>query len=97
MGFKRTIEDFDCGHCGAHVSGDGYTNHCPKCLWSRHVDVSPGDRAALCGGMMRPERLEGTTPHYRIIHRCEKCGFTHPNAVKDTDDSKALLALAGIR
>lgn len=23
-----------CEHCSAEVLGTGYTNHCPKCLWS---------------------------------------------------------------
>ncbi|MFA6992594.1 MAG: RNHCP domain-containing protein, partial [Candidatus Gracilibacteria bacterium] len=38
--FSRTIEDFVCEKCGAKVKGDGYTNHCPKCLWSKHVDIN---------------------------------------------------------
>ena len=50
--FTRVVEDFTCGQCGAAVTGDGYTNHCPLCLWSRHVDINPGDRAAECGGLM---------------------------------------------
>jgi Zn finger protein HypA/HybF involved in hydrogenase expression len=48
--FKRTIEDFTCEHCGEQVTGNGFTNHCPQCLWSKHVDIDPGDRLALCGG-----------------------------------------------
>lgn len=72
--FRRTIEDFRCGRCGSKVKGNGYTNHCPKCLWSRHVDVHPGDRAATCGGMMEPVRAEETGGERIIIHRCAKCG-----------------------
>ena len=53
-GFTKTVEDFNCAHCGAVVHGNGYTNHCPHCLYSRHVDNNPGDRLATCGGMMRP-------------------------------------------
>ena len=60
--FQRRIENFVCEHCGEKVIGDGYTNHCPKCLWSKHVDVNPGDRMAHCGGMMKPEALEGASP-----------------------------------
>ncbi|MFA5023297.1 MAG: RNHCP domain-containing protein, partial [Candidatus Paceibacterota bacterium] len=30
--FKRQIEDFVCEHCGEKVVGNGYTNHCPRCL-----------------------------------------------------------------
>ncbi|HCR42265.1 TPA: hypothetical protein DIV45_02815, partial [Patescibacteria group bacterium] len=36
--FIRTKEDFTCENCGHRVKGSGYTNHCPKCLYSQHVD-----------------------------------------------------------
>ena len=52
--FQRNIENFRCEHCEAFVIGDGYTNHCPQCLWSKHVDINPGDREELCNGMMKP-------------------------------------------
>ncbi|MEK7133945.1 MAG: RNHCP domain-containing protein [Patescibacteria group bacterium] len=94
--FQRRIEDFVCAHCGEKIAGDGYTNHCPYCLWSKHVDIHPGDRAAACGGMMRPTALEGTSPDYRIIHTCERCGFVRPNSVDKDDDVQAVLAIAGI-
>ena len=94
MSFKRTVEDFVCEHCGNHVVGDGYTNHCPQCLWSKHVDVNPGDRAAACGGLMEPIALEGSTGKYRIIQRCLKCAIIRPIVVAKNDDMKAVLALA---
>ncbi len=94
MAFIRTIEDFTCEHCGAPVRGTGYTNHCPRCLWSKHVDVSPGDRAETCGGLMRPIALEGSSPDYTIIHRCERCEAVRRIKVSPEDDPAALLALA---
>ena len=94
MSFKRTVKDFICAHCGASVEGDGYTNHCPKCLWSKHVDTNPGDRAAACGGLMEPIRLEGASK-YRIVHRCQKCKLERAVNVAKNDDVKAVLALAG--
>ena len=94
MSFKRTIEDFVCEHCGVYVHGDGYTNHCPQCLWSKHVDINPGDRASVCLGMMEPIRLEGASPSYRIVLKCVKCGFEKRNDASSSDDSKALIALA---
>lgn len=97
MGFVRNKEDFDCANCGTAVVGTGYTNHCPKCLWSKHVDIEPGDRAAECGGMMRPTLLEGSTPKYVITHECEKCGFTRRNSVQQEDMPEAIVALAGKR
>ncbi len=97
MSFKRTVEDFTCEHCGTAVTGDGYTNHCPKCLWSKHVDVEPGDRAAVCGGMMEPIALEGTTPNYRIVQCCLRCKVERRVTVAKDDDMHAVLAIAGNR
>ena len=74
--FTRTVEDFVCKNCGATVLGNGYTNHCPKCLWSRHVDENPGDRASKCGGMMRPVTVTLEKGEYIITHKCEICGHT---------------------
>ena len=72
--FTRTIEDFTCEQCGASVTGNGYTNHCPHCLWSKHVDIFPGDREAECQGLMAPVTLQVKTSSgfdkARILHRC---------------------------
>lgn len=83
-----------CEHCGAQVRGTGYTNHCPQCLWSKHVDVNPGDRAATCGGMMEPILLEGSTPKYMIVHRCTLCRREKRNKVQDGDSPEAVVALS---
>ncbi len=96
MSFTKRVENFTCEHCGNYVIGSGYTNHCPHCLWSKHVDIDPGDRAADCGGMMKPVGLEGTSPDYRIAHRCEVCGFARFNSVQKIDEPEAILALARI-
>jgi len=92
--FIKKIEDFTCGHCGAKVKGSGYTNHCPKCLWSRHVDVNPGDRAEVCGGMMEPVGLELKAGEYVLTHQCEKCGIERNNHVAQNDDINALTQLS---
>lgn len=62
-----------------------------------HVDVDPGDRAASCGGMMKPILLEGATPNYVITHRCDTCGFTRRNKVQKQDNASAVVALAAAR
>ena len=94
MTFTRNTENFVCEHCGAFNVGNGYTNHCPHCLWSRHVDKYPGDRADSCGGMMRPAALSGSSPKYRILHICEICRHERLNKVQAEDSSEALLELA---
>lgn len=91
--FKRTKEDFTCEHCGFFVIGDGYTNHCPKCLWAKHVDVNPGDRASLCLGMMSPFSFTMDKQVFIIIHKCEKCGFVRRNKVSPKDDMNALSTI----
>jgi len=55
--FQKKKEDFICEKCGFVNVGDGYTNHCQKCLWSKHVDINPGDRAEKCQGLMEPINL----------------------------------------
>lgn len=92
--FQRTIEDFTCGHCGATVSGNGYTNHCPSCLYSRHVDVNPGDRAAECGGLMKPVAIEQKRGDYVIVHECIKCGHTRKNRRVPEDSFDAIISVS---
>jgi len=102
--FTKTVEDFVCEHCGEKVIGDGYTNHCPKCLWSKHVDINPGDRASLCQGMMKPIKVEVERGEYLITHCCcEKpvrpghpggCGFLRRKKAEKEDNFDEILKLA---
>lgn len=92
--FQRRKEDFICANCSVAVEGDGYTNHCPVCLWSLHVDISPGDRAASCGGLMKPVAYSVKGGEERILQRCVACGHERENRTADGDDRDALLRLA---
>ena len=92
--FTKTVEDFTCAHCGARVSGNGYTNHCPKCLYSRHVDNNPGDRESKCGGMMKPVSVEKSGEDFIITHKCEKCGKTIRQHTAPDDDMDTIIALS---
>lgn len=91
--FQKVIEDFTCEHCGTQVNGTGYTNHCPECLWSKHVDTSPGDRASECGGTMEPRGIEVQGREYILTHKCRKCGHTKRNKAADNDSIDALISL----
>ena len=93
--FQRVKEDFVCKNCGLLVYGGGYTNHCPHCLWSKHVDVNPGDRHAECQGLMRPVFVDIRGGRYVILHRCESCGHEKWNKAADNDDFEAILRLSG--
>ena len=92
--FTRTKEDFVCEHCGKHVAGDGYTNHCPSCLYAKHVDVHPGDRAEVCQGLMEPIGYERVDGRERLTHRCLTCGLVRKNRVQERDDFEAVIAIA---
>lgn len=92
--FQRTTENFICEHCGREVTGNGYTNHCPHCLYSKHVDINPGDRDCDCGGLMEPVDVELKNGGYVIVHCCQKCGFIRRNKVTDADDFSAVLEIS---
>lgn len=92
--FQRTTEDFTCESCGKPVSGNGYTNHCPYCLHSKHVDVNPGDRACECHGLMVPIAYERKGGAEVIVQRCKKCGHVRKNKVCAQDDRDAVIALS---
>ncbi len=92
--FNRRIEDFICEHCGAEVHGNGYTNHCPNCLWSKHVDVNPGDRAADCGGLMEPVGVELKNGEYILLQKCKKCGHLRKNKVSPEDNFEEIIKLS---
>ncbi|MGD9891921.1 MAG: RNHCP domain-containing protein [Dehalococcoidia bacterium] len=76
-----------CNQCGAAVASlknGGYRNHCPACLYSRHLDLQPGDRAAKCRGMMEPIMLDHSSKKgWMIVHRCLRCGAIRRNRLAD--------------
>lgn len=92
--FKRTIENFSCEHCQQEVVGNGYTNHCPYCLYSKHVDIHPGDRQAICGGLMKPSQIEQKGQEWIILHTCLSCSYQKKNKVAVEDDRESIIELA---
>jgi hypothetical protein len=92
-GFTKNKEDFTCENCGIFIEGNGYTNHCHECFYSKHVDIAPGDRAADCGGLMKPTAVSGPTSALVITHTCLSCGFTRNNKVQEGDNMVKLVQL----
>ena len=92
--FQKKVENFTCEKCKISVAGNGYTNHCPECLWSKHVDVNPGDRAALCQGMMEPQKVDSKDGEYQIIHRCVRCKYKKKNKMMPEDNFETMLRIA---
>ena len=91
--FTKTKEDFKCLNCGELVTGNGYTNHCPKCLYSQHVDINPGDRSAECRGQMKPTSVEMTRDGYIITHECQKCDHVRKQKASEGDNFDAMLEI----
>lgn len=80
---QGTNAAFVCLHCGLGVlplANGSVRNHCPGCLYSLHLDVFPGDRAADCGGLMVPASVEQHPKKgWMIVHVCLACGYTGRN------------------
>jgi len=92
--FQKREEDFICERCRGKVRGDGYTDHCPKCLWSRHVDINPGDRRASCKGMMEPVGVEVKTESITIYYRCLACGHRHRVKADPKDNKEKIIDIS---
>jgi hypothetical protein len=92
-------DSFTCGHChrfiGPLPSGGHHRNHCPFCLYSRHVDATrSGDRASACRALMAPiGAFQRPNGEYVIVHRCLGCGFERFNRIAADDDFDLVLAL----
>ena len=58
--FNEIDESFVCEKCGFKVGKLGYScrDHCPNCLYSKHVDNNPGDRKNKCKGLLKPVEIE---------------------------------------
>ena len=91
---KRVRENFKCEMCGFETTGDGYTDHCPKCLWGKHVDdVIPGDRESMCRELMEPVRASYEKGSFRIFYKCTKCSHEFWVREGKEDDREVLLEL----
>jgi hypothetical protein len=90
---------FRCRHCktvvGVPISGGRHRNHCPNCLYSRHVDERrPGDRASTCRSMMRAIGVRiRTGGEQELVHRCLGCGIERRNRVAADDNVVAVMHL----
>jgi hypothetical protein len=97
---RHRIISFRCRHCGldvsTHAPGTAHRNHCPNCLWSRHLDHdSPGDRAAECGSSMEPIAISVRGDgEWVIVHRCTGCDDLNLNRTAGDDNPLILFRLA---
>src|SRR4030042_2158569 len=103
-------EVFTCRNCRAYVytqpliSGVQNRNHCPYCLWSRHVDLyQAGDRLSAGKAGMEPIGLtmkQRQTKYGYVsngelmrIHRCSNCDRISINRIAADDLSVRLMEI----
>ena len=99
---------FTCINCRRWVfiniyMGTNNRNHCPYCLWSRHVDMQiPGDRSSGCDVGMKPiavtlkkagtDKWGNKKPgEVMLVHECTRCGKISINRVAADDDAKEIM------
>ena len=93
--FKMIDEDFICEKCDSEVKALNRTarDHCNYCLYSKHVDIFPGDRKCECKGLLKPIAVEKFKDTYKIVYKCEKCGLIHKNIMAEDDNMDEILKL----
>ena len=89
-------EKFICENCGFKVEKLGYTSrdHCPNCLYSKHVDIMPGDRCNKCQCLMKPIGIEKYKNTYKIVYKCLKCHENHKNIMANDDNYDLIIKLS---
>lgn len=92
--FKKNKEDFTCENCEVFIKGNGYTNHCTNCLWSKHVDVFPGDRAEECGALMEPVRAEKKHGEWTLFHKCLMCHEIKKSRLNPKDNFDEVIKIS---
>lgn len=89
-------ESFLCENCKKFVNKLNYTarDHCPYCLYSKHVDINPGDRLNTCHGLLKPIDIEKYKNTYKIIYECTKCHKIHKNIMAKDDNMDMIIELS---
>ena len=94
--FNELDEEFICENCHKHVDRLNYSSrdHCNYCLYSKHVDINPGDRLNECRGLLKPIGIEKHKDTFKIIYRCEKCRKTHKNIMARDDNMDLIIEIS---
>ena len=95
--FKMIDEAFVCINCGKEVTPLGCTarDHCPRCLYSLHLDINPGDRKSNCHGILKPIGIEKTKKDkYKIIYKCQKCSKEIKHIQANDDNMEEIIKLS---
>ncbi len=94
--FNMKDESFVCENCKNLVKKLEYSarDHCPNCLYSKHVDINPGDRLNTCLGLLKPIGIEKYRDTYKIIYKCLKCKEIHKNIMAIDDNMDLIIELS---
>lgn len=94
--FNMLNEDFICENCGKEVKKSNYTarDHCPYCLYSKHIDINPGDRLNNCKGLLKPISIEKFKDTFKIIYKCNRCNELHKNIIHNDDNMDLIIELS---
>ena len=105
---EEKMGGFICENCKKWVPINKFINtvnrnHCPNCLWSKHVDHNvPGDRMSSCKGRMKPiglsiknSRTDKWGKEIRgelmVVHECTICGATSINRILTEDEQEEIM------
>ena len=108
-GRNQTDDGFLCKHCNVYVSAAAFLsgvenrNHCPYCLWSRHLDLyMAGDRLSACKSPMKPigVTVKSTGKKYgpahgelMLIHLCTDCEGLSINRIAADDIPQTVFSV----
>lgn len=97
--FNELDEGFICENCNKEVKPLRYSSrdHCPYCLYSKHVDINPGDRLNPCKGLLKPIEIEKYKDTYKIVYKCNKCKELHKNIIAKDDDMNEIIKISNIK
>ena len=97
--FTMIDEEFICEYCEKKVEKLNYTarDHCPYCLYSKHLDINPGDRSNTCQGLLKPIGIEKFKNTYKIIYKCQKCNEYHKNIMANDDNFNKIIELSSAK
>ncbi len=93
--FNEVDQEFICDNCKKKINKLNYSSrdHCNYCLYSKHVDIFPGDRASLCKGNLIPIDIEKHKDTYKVIYKCDKCNMIRKNVVANDDSFDKILEI----
>jgi len=109
---EESARGFQCINCKKWVPvnkqmGTLNRNHCPSCLWSRHVDLTrAGDRLSSCETGMKPVAVTFKSVgidkygseqigEVMIVHICPKCQKVSINRIASDDNSSEIFKIFG--